>query len=84
MHQSFITLHQRHSRIYINLLVIAFCCYAFEAYGQEPSRDELIQKRVELQKSFITLYDEERYQPGVLIATEVQEESAFLLQSTMQ
>ncbi len=71
MHQSFITLHQRHSRIYINLLVIAFFCYAFAAYGQEPSRDELIQKRVELQKSFVKLYDEERYQPGVLIATEI-------------
>ncbi len=26
---------------------------------------------MELQKSFITLYDEERYQPGVLIATEI-------------
>ena len=71
MHQSFITLHKHHSRIYVNLLVIAICCYSFESFCQEPSRDELIQKRVELQKSFVTLYDEERYQPGVLIATEI-------------
>jgi len=67
----FSTLQKYGFKVALSSLLLVVLITSFVSSAQEETQQELLEKRNQLQRNFLSLYDEERYQQSILTASEI-------------